>query len=253
MASSTFLGGPPAARAYVWDGGGANDNFSTPANWNPNGAPVNDGTADLQFSGTTRLTPVAEAAYSVNLIFFSTNAGAFTLSGGALTVGEDGIFQTSSNAQTINNSVTAGVSQTWSFGNGAGALTLNNDLIVSATGTGPTLSLSGGTVNVASSSNAFVLGAEVGETGRLNFSGTASMNAQTIYVGLNGSGFVTQSGGSISNPLKALHLAFRTSAAGTFRSVRAFQNRKNCASSLDQARVDQSPAAGSEPAQKWPM
>ena len=36
------------AATFTWDGGSAIDsNWTTAANWNPDGAPANDGTADL--------------------------------------------------------------------------------------------------------------------------------------------------------------------------------------------------------------
>jgi hypothetical protein len=54
-----------------WDGGGANDNLTTAANWNPNVVPINNGTADLVFAGTVRLTPKVNTNYDVDTVSFA--------------------------------------------------------------------------------------------------------------------------------------------------------------------------------------
>ena len=47
------------AAPFVWDGGANNNNWNAQGgnNWNPDGTPINNGTADLQFAGSVRATP----------------------------------------------------------------------------------------------------------------------------------------------------------------------------------------------------
>src|SRR6185437_15259454 len=68
----------------VWNGAGADDNFSTPLNWVSGvlPAPIGD---SLQFSGSTRLTPIMDSDYTVTGILF-TNAGAFNIGSAANTL-----------------------------------------------------------------------------------------------------------------------------------------------------------------------
>src|SRR5438132_442089 len=70
---STWLGLNPVRGAiFVWDGGHpSQDAWTANQNWNPNGAPANDGTADLLFTGGIRLTPNANnGPWSINSISF---------------------------------------------------------------------------------------------------------------------------------------------------------------------------------------
>ncbi len=95
---------------FIWDGGGGNNNWGAPDNWNPNVAPPNDGTADLIFSGSTRPMPNAQAEYTINTLRFSLNTAAFTLVGQRITLREDGgqspfIRNDALVAQTINNDI----------------------------------------------------------------------------------------------------------------------------------------------------
>ena len=54
------------ALAQTWNGSGADSNWTTDANWtNPATAPVNNGTADVHFAGTNKLTPIVDTPYSV--------------------------------------------------------------------------------------------------------------------------------------------------------------------------------------------
>ena len=64
VAVATFGLATPSTNAgtFTWDGGGADDDWSTGANWAGNVAPNPAGTDNLIFAGSTRLTPVAELA-----------------------------------------------------------------------------------------------------------------------------------------------------------------------------------------------
>jgi hypothetical protein len=83
---------PPCARAApaFWDGGGANNNWSTTANWVTNmffGPPANDGTDDIIMQGTQRPMPNVDVNFDILSLQFSGGGGAgpFTIfnSGGA--------------------------------------------------------------------------------------------------------------------------------------------------------------------------
>src|SRR4051812_36174514 len=58
---------PSSARAgETWDGNGGDNNWSTNNNWSPNGEPAKDGTANLIFAGTNRLTPRVDVDWDIN-------------------------------------------------------------------------------------------------------------------------------------------------------------------------------------------
>jgi autotransporter-associated beta strand protein len=105
------------AAALTWDGGGADDKWSTNANWV--GDPVADpASADtLTFSGTNRLAPVNDLSGLVlgtSSITFASEAGAFDITGQPLTLGTSSgggytvITQASAANQTITANLTLG-------------------------------------------------------------------------------------------------------------------------------------------------
>ena len=89
-----------------WDGGGADTNWNTLANWNPDGIPATDGSAILSFSGTTRTNNYnnfTTNTYFAGLNFLNTTAGqSFTLSGNPITL--NGNIVTTTSGGTINDS-----------------------------------------------------------------------------------------------------------------------------------------------------
>src|SRR5215475_6167289 len=90
------------AANFTWDGGSLTTNdWTDDVNWNPNTHPANDGTADIFFDGTTRLTPNVDVAYNVHSIAFNITAGAFVNGGMQLTIGAGGVTNNSTNVQTI--------------------------------------------------------------------------------------------------------------------------------------------------------
>ncbi len=80
-----LAGASAIAAVKTWSGAGADDNWSTAANWVGGAAPANND--DLVFAGMSRLNPTNDlwgtggAPRGVNAITFGANAGAFTLSG----------------------------------------------------------------------------------------------------------------------------------------------------------------------------
>jgi adhesin HecA-like repeat protein len=109
----------------VWDGGGTNNGWSADNNWNPNGAPANDGTAYIVFGGTARLTPSVDVTWNVASIAFDNTAGPFTIDGpDRLTISAGGVTNNGANTQTIAAAITLSANQ--SFTAAAGDLVLNN-------------------------------------------------------------------------------------------------------------------------------
>jgi len=93
---------------FTWDGGGTDDNWVTPGNWNPDGAPADDGTAVLTFSGNTRTGTsndfAADTGFAgINLVNDNSagKTSAFSLSGTRLTLGGN-ITTTGSSATIID-------------------------------------------------------------------------------------------------------------------------------------------------------
>src|ERR1700688_707529 len=91
------------AATYTWNGGGADNKWSTAANWAGNVAPVNDGTAAIVLAGAIQLAPNVDVPWAITSLSFSNNAGAFVLGGSALTIRAGGIVSSNATPQTINN------------------------------------------------------------------------------------------------------------------------------------------------------
>lgn len=144
LAGVVLLGPSFSAFAQTWDGGGANGNWSTAANWNPNVAPNSGPNTVLIFDGTLRLasTQNITGAFQLHALTFASNAGAFVLGGNALDFrnGTATLEQNSASAITINSDLLLTASLRVS-GTGTGSLALPKTL----TGAG-TLILAGASV-----------------------------------------------------------------------------------------------------------
>jgi autotransporter-associated beta strand protein len=159
------------ATAFVWNGGGANDKWSTGLNWVGGTAPSTSGTS-LTFAGGTRTTPNLDASYSVTGLVFSNNASSFTLgttNSSTLTSLGD-VVNNSANTQTFNVplSVGGGVALNASAGN----LVLNSNITLTGT-----LSLTG--------NNNFTLNGNVTGSGTFakNGAGTLTFGGATLSAG----------------------------------------------------------------------
>ncbi len=102
-----------ASGQSLWDGGGGDNSWSTALNWSGDVVPVNDGTATVMFAGSTRLTPSVDMPWSIAGLAFNSGAGSFVISGSSITTGSGGIVQSSTAAQTLNNSFILAAAQTW--------------------------------------------------------------------------------------------------------------------------------------------
>src|SRR5581483_8599361 len=96
----------PGQTTYTWNGGGADANWSTAANWTATGPGTPPPASDLTntliiLTGATRLTNTLDYNLSANSLTFDAAAGAFTVNGtNTLTLGTGGITVASNNNQT---------------------------------------------------------------------------------------------------------------------------------------------------------
>ncbi|MEA1909859.1 MAG: autotransporter-associated beta strand repeat-containing protein, partial [Patescibacteria group bacterium] len=164
-----------AQAANVWDGGGADNNWNTAANWDDNAVPTFP--VGLNFGGTTRLAPNNDlSSLTVNGLTFDSGAGAFVLGGNAITLGGD-IVNNDADNQTIDLDMVLGSTRT--VNTASGNVTLNGAL----SGTGGLTMTGAKTLNIY---------------GNNTFSGPVTLSSGTVktYSGTAfGSGDVTWSGG----------------------------------------------------------
>ena len=164
--------------AQTWDGGGADNNFNTANNWNPNAVPANNGTANLIFDGTTRLNPLVNVNFDVNSLTFAPLAGNFQIQGGSqLTIRGGGITNNRNNPTGVSVSPTTvvlGASQTW---NAAAS-----QLIVTAT----TLNTNGNLLTIDGTFNSMFSGSIIGG-GSLTKNGTGLLAFTGMGKALGGS------------------------------------------------------------------
>lgn len=157
----------------------------------------------MTFSGSVRLAPVTDAPWSILGLTFSSGAGAFTLSGSALTLGASGITQNATNTQTISNNVALTGNQTWTANTGnlavGGLVNLNAATLTLNPATARTVTLS----NVVSG-NGSVTKSGVGTVvlnGANTFAGGVTLTAGTLTAGTNtafGTGLLALRGGTLS-------------------------------------------------------
>lgn len=193
----------------TWNGGGANNDTMTDANWTNGRYPAAVASGVMRFAGSSRTTPNVNytAGSTFGSIYFNSGAAAFTVGGNALTLNSL-IENDSASVQTINNNLTMGAAI--SLNATAGSLTLGGIIsggasyTITKTGTG-TLTLSG--VNTYSGATTISDGTlTIGGTGQLG-SGTYAANitdnaafiynssaAQTLSGAISGSGTVTKQG-----------------------------------------------------------
>lgn len=199
----------PAA-TYTWDGGGADDFFTTPANWAGNVAPNFNNTPaatgdNLIFDGSTRLTPNHDTqsgetnGQTAFTITFAGNAGPFIVVGNKITLGSTtgtggsggSITNQSAFTQTFNCDVAArsGIMQAqsgdlafngqFSVGNGATNRTNIFDGAFDTYVNGP---LSSKGVLVKNGSGTLFINNHAND-----FSGALKLNAGTLALGTYGS------------------------------------------------------------------
>jgi autotransporter-associated beta strand protein len=189
---------------FFWDGGHpGQDNWSLNQNWNPNGSPSNDGTANLVFTGTIRLTPNANGAWSINSLAFDAFAGAFTIGGDPVTLQANSvtyaIANNSSYTQTLTNALTLAAAQTWNA----------NTANLSLSGT---IALAANTLTLTGSANTTLSGVISG-TGALVKTGTGTL---TLTGANTYTGGTTVSAGTLQGDTTSLSGNITNNAAVTF-------------------------------------
>ncbi len=129
-----------SAQQETWTGGSGTDgNWSRRRNWNPNSsAPVNNGTAILDFGASTRTNSNIDVAWSIKSLTFNSGASAYRFSGSMLTL-SGGITNNSTSTEIFSNLLAIGSAQTWRATAGqlilAGGLT-NRGFTLGITGDG---------------------------------------------------------------------------------------------------------------------
>ncbi len=185
--------------AGIWTGGGSDNSWSTAANWDT-GVPANNGTVNVTFAGTTRLTPTVSVNWDLLGITFSNTAGAFVIGGNQLTIRGGGVVNNDANLQTINNAIVLGAAQTWNaaagslfFGgavaNGGNRLTLSGSSGITLAGS---LTGTGGLTKTGTGSLAL--------SGANLYSGATTLSAGTVLIGSDtalGTGVVSLNGATI--------------------------------------------------------
>ena len=193
----------------TWNGGGADNNWNTAANWGGTAPVAND---LLFFDGTTRLTKTnnISANTTFNGITFNSTAGAFTLRGNALNLGGGVTNSCAANAETISLNMALGASRTFDVVSGG---TLSVGGVISGSGfcvtkvdsgtlalsgvntyTGGT-TINGGTVAITADNN---LGSSGGLTfangGTLLNTGTGGQTTARAITLNSGGGVITMNG-----------------------------------------------------------
>ncbi len=181
---------PAGAATFTWDGGGGDNNWSTAANWDTT-TPDNNGTADLIFTGTTRVTPNVDSPWSLQSVTFddSVTADSFTIGGNEMTFAAGGsVTNDSLSTHTINADLIADTTQT--FDSNAGNLSIGGGVDLS---TGAAVLTVGGAQDttisgVISGAGGSVVkndGGTLTLSGANAFDGPVTLNAGTLAVGNN--------------------------------------------------------------------
>ena len=163
----------------TWNGGGADDNWTSNPNWLSGAGPALAGDS-VSFDGATRLFPNLNANFSVTGMTFNSGASSFTnssASGNFLTLTGSGVTNNSANPQTLNVPIAMAAAQTFNAASG--------DLIFSQAVTN-----GGNLLTVIGTSNVIVSGSISGSggltktgNGTLTFSSTNTFGAMTVNGG----------------------------------------------------------------------
>ena len=191
----------------VWSGLGLNSNWTTPANWEGGGAPVNDGSEQIVFNPAPRTSIFVDTSQSIRRLRFDFSTGSnvvYSFSGAlgaTLTVGGDGIEVASGVSPAVGDitfgsslGLVLGSAQTWDVDTGSSIRVSGS---VSGTGS---LTLSGGGEIKLSGNNTYT-GGTVLESGVLAIENNTALGTGALTV--NGTAAIHSTSGSrvIANAL----------------------------------------------------
>lgn len=173
------------ARAQsTWDGGGADNEWTTAANWSGDVAPTSATTTDITFAGSIRLSPHLTGAFSMRTLNFNSTAGAYTLSGDTISLqgvgaaDSNAMLNLSSSLQTINNNISFTGPGKINAASGNMALNGNIDLGGLTSGGGVRFSANSGKVLTLSG----VISGTLNSGGSIAYTSGSSNGQGTIYV-----------------------------------------------------------------------
>lgn len=180
------------ASSLTWDGGAANNSWSSDTNWTGDLAPGLVGDS-VTFDGTTRLAPDVNNNYSVAGVTFNSGAGAFVIgssTGGVLT-NSVGIVNNATSPQTVNVSLFLSAAQT--FNAASGNLILNTNINLDAN----VLTLDGAANTGIAGSISGTGGLTKTGNGTLTLTGTDSFGGSAWF---KGGTTVVDTGGAVTTP-----------------------------------------------------
>ncbi|MGC3958532.1 MAG: hypothetical protein QM813_11500 [Verrucomicrobiota bacterium] len=174
---------PAAYSAGNWDGGGANNNWSTAANWDNNIVPVFP--IALTFDGNTRLSNTNDlSSISAQSITFNSTAGTFALNGNSLGLNGNISFNANPAAlitQTINLPLTP-------VANFTVDTRTNGNIVINGNITGAGSEL---TQTSAGNAGILTLGGNNSLKGMVVNGGTNRITGTTAINGIGGSSFLS--------------------------------------------------------------
>jgi autotransporter-associated beta strand protein len=219
MAVALLLGTAvlPVRAGNTWDGGGANSNWTTGNNWNPDGTATSGTTATVAFGGSTRLTPNNDYGSWTDWqqVQFNSGASSFAISGNPINLWWK-IENNSANLQTWNCDIAA-------LGTGLELNPLSGDLTIGAAniynnginviaysgnqgaGNGKVLTISG---NLQQGGKLQIRqDARVKITGKSTYTGNTEIDRGEFWLGSGGavsssSAFYVGNGGQVSDTAK---------------------------------------------------
>jgi len=126
---------PTAPAQSLWTGSGSDTNWTTAANWSV--APVSGPTLEVIFGSSPVLTSTVNTPYVLNILRFTSAAGAYTIDGSApLTFDGTNPFLESDSASTISiNPQVVAVGNLTVLGTGSGVLTFDDFWVQDGTAT----------------------------------------------------------------------------------------------------------------------
>jgi autotransporter-associated beta strand protein len=169
----------PVARAQTWDGeSNSRDDWSGAANWNPNGAPLNDGSANIIMAGSVRPTPNVDLSWDIQSLSFENTLVPFVIGGNTLTIRGGGVTNNDAFVETVDNVIHVDTTETWTAA--GGPLVFNGTV---RSNFNDTLTIDGASDttfagSIANKDSSDVLALTKTGTGTLVFSGAAA-NAYT--------------------------------------------------------------------------